>query len=191
MEKLQAARSDAERNHRTMLDAAAEALAEDPDASLLEVAQLAGLTRATLYRHFGSREGLVSALLDDALECAREAITAARVDEGTPLEALHRVIATVLSFGKRFRPVLLEGAERDAAFLSQRREVFAPVAQLIEQGQRTGAIRADLSTQWAVTALIALLAAAVRQSETRAEGDLTEEVFTTAVWGLAEPRPVN
>jgi AcrR family transcriptional regulator len=187
MERLPTARSDAERNRRTMLDAAAGVLARNPDASLLEVAHLAGLTRATLYRHFGSREGLLAALLDDALECAREAVTAARVDEGTALESLRRVIATILSFGNRFRPLLTDGAEQDPVFLRQRMEAFSPVVSVIERGQRSGVFRTDVSRQWAVTALIALLAAAVREAEALPDVDLSQAVFLTITRGLVEP----
>lgn len=179
-------RVDAERNRRMLLEAAAGALALDPDASLGEVARLAGLARATLYRHFNSREGLLAALHDDALTCAKEAITGAHVNEGTALEALHRVITGIVSFGGRFRPLLMEGAGRNPAFLKQREAAFLPVAAIIQRGQHSGEIRTDVSARWIVSALTALLAAAVRMDADLPERETVEIVFGTLASGVQE-----
>ncbi|MEM1316029.1 MAG: helix-turn-helix domain-containing protein, partial [Pseudomonadota bacterium] len=43
-----------------ILEAAFQLYARRPDASLAEVAQRAGVGRATLHRHFGSREALIA-----------------------------------------------------------------------------------------------------------------------------------
>lgn len=187
MEELPSARIDAERNRRTLLDAAAGALARNPEASLGEIARVAGLTRATLYRHFGSRESLLGALKDDALESAVEAVTAARVQEGSALTALHRVITAIVSLGARFWPLLMEGADRDPDFLRRREQVFAPVMDIIERGQGSGQIRADVSPQWAVTTLTVLLSAAVRQTRGDEDVGVAERVFETLAFGMQQP----
>ncbi len=187
MEGPSSARSDAERNRRVLLEAAAGALARDPDASLSEVARLAGLTRATLYRHFGSRERLLGALRDDALDSAVEAVAAARVEEGAALEALRRVITAVASLGGRFWPLLMEGVDRDPEFLRSRAQAFAPVLALIDRGQESGQIRTDVSAQWVVTALTALLAAAVRQAEGLQDPGIAERVFDLVAFGIQQP----
>lgn len=189
MQEVPSARIDAERNRRGLLEAAAGALARDPDASLGEIARLAGLTRATLYRHFGSREKLVDELRGDALESAAEAVAAARVDEGPPVEALRRVTAAIASLGGRFWPLLMEGADRDAEFLRLRAEAFAPVVEIIERGQASGQIRRDISAQWALTALMALLAAAVRQAKSSQDAGIAERVVDTIVFGIQQSPP--
>lgn len=177
-------RVDAERNRQGLLEAASGALALNPDASLNEIAHLAGLTRATLYRHFGSRENLVAVLRKDALACAHEVIASARIDEGTAEEALRRVVSGILSFGERFRPLLMEGAARDQEFLRQREAAFAPVAAIVVRGQQSGAIRGDISPQWVLTALTALLAAAVRAEPDVLNTDAAETVLTTLIFGV-------
>lgn len=184
MDASPSTRIDVERNRRILLDAAAGALALNPEATLSEVAQLAGLTRATLYRHFGSREKLIAVLREDALACAHEVITDARVHEGTAMEALRRVVNGILSFGGRFRPLLVEGAARDPDFLRQRDDAFAPVAAIIERGQQSGAMRKDLSATWVVTALTALLAAAVRAAPEMLNSDVAETVLATLITGI-------
>ena len=49
-------RADAERNIASILEAAVEALASDPDASMAEIARRAGVVRATIYMHFPTRD---------------------------------------------------------------------------------------------------------------------------------------
>lgn len=181
-------RSDAERNRRVLLDTAGAALAMNPEASLGEVAHLAGLTRATLYRHFGSRENLLVSLRQDAVSCAQEAIAGAQVDEGTSLEALRRVVDAILEFGGRFRPLLIEGAAQDPDFLREREEIFGPVIAIVERGQHSGEIRSDISPRWVVTVLTAILAAGVRAAPKMSNADTAEMVFSTLTLGICTRR---
>lgn len=184
-------RVDAERNRRMLLEAASGALARNPEASLGEVAKLAGLTRATLYRHFGSRENLLAELREDALACAQDVIAGARIDEGTAAEALGRVVSGIVSVGGRFRPLLMEGAARDPEFVRQRHEAFAPVATIVERGQLSGHIRSDISARWVTTALTALLAAAVRTAPEMTGADVAETVLDTLLFGIGSRYPQN
>ncbi|MDO5736949.1 MAG: helix-turn-helix domain-containing protein [Propionibacteriaceae bacterium] len=189
MEDPPPARIDAERNRRALLTAAAGALALDPDASLSEVARAAGLTRATLYRHFASRERLLTALREDALAAARGAVAAARVGEGTSLEALRRVITALVALGGRFWPLLADGAAGDPDFVRGREAVFAPVLGIVQRGQDAGEIRGDLRADWAVTALMAVLAAGVREARGSAEVDVADRVLNTIAFGIHLPEP--
>jgi AcrR family transcriptional regulator len=155
-------RSDAERNRRVLLNAAAEALAANPGASVAQVAQAAGLARATVYRHFRTRQDLLAAMRAEALVSAAEAIAGSRLDEGDPLAALRRAVEALASHGARFRALLVEGAELDPTFLQGRAEVLAPLHEVVRRGQEAGSIRPELPAQWVVTAMAALLAAGVR-----------------------------
>jgi AcrR family transcriptional regulator len=57
-----ASRSDAQRTHQLILHTAAAVLLADPAAGMERIAVEAGISRATLYRHFPSREALEAAL---------------------------------------------------------------------------------------------------------------------------------
>lgn len=188
----QAARSDAERNRRILLDAATGALARNPGASMAEVAREAKLTRATLYRHFGSREQLIGAMQEEALVRAREIIAGCRLEEGTALEALRRVVDAVVAQGARFGFLLTEGAEQDPDFTRERARVFAPLRDVVRRGQASGQIRADLSVEWIVAAVVSLLTAGVRTARSLppGAGPVDELVYRTLVEGVgAVARP--
>ena len=63
MATARATRSDAQRNHAAILDAAARLFATTDAVSLADVAVEAGVTRTTLYRHFADRDALTDALI--------------------------------------------------------------------------------------------------------------------------------
>jgi AcrR family transcriptional regulator len=155
-------RSDVERNRQALLAAAAEELARNPGASMVDIATAAHLTRATLYRHFGTREQLVEGLQAQALDHASRALADSRLEEGPALAALHRAIDVLAALGPRFRPLLVEGADLDPDFQARRAVVLDPLREVVRRGQAEGEIRADLTPEWVVTALASLLAAGVR-----------------------------
>ena len=121
-----ASRSDVERNRRTLLTAAAEELAHNPEASMADVARAAGLTRATLYRHFRNRQSLLEAIQTEALVRAAETLVACRIEEGTALEAFRCTIYELGSHSMRFRIVLMQAPDLNPGFLRQRVPVLAP-----------------------------------------------------------------
>jgi TetR/AcrR family transcriptional repressor of mexCD-oprJ operon len=178
-------RADAERNVKAIIDAAIGLLAAEPEASMERVAQAAGVGRATVYRHFASREHLVRAIHDRALQDARDAVLSSRPDEGPPREALERAIAAVLRVADRYR--LLRAIPREDAELRARaEEVGAPLVEVVERGQRDGTFRRDVPARWVAASLGALtqaVTAAIIDGEVR-EQDGTRLVMATLVDGV-------
>jgi AcrR family transcriptional regulator len=181
-------RADAERNMRSIIDAAIVLLAAEPEASMERVATAAGVGRATVYRHFASREHLVRAILEQALQDARDAVIGSRPDEGTPPAALSRAVGAILRVADRYR--LVRQIPRDDTELRQAaEEVGAPLIAIIERGQRSGDFRADLPPRWAAGALGSLIQAvtvALIDGEVR-DRDASRLVVTTFVDGIAAP----
>src|SRR3954468_1405487 len=70
-------RSDADRSVQAILEAALEALAGDPDASMAEIARRAGVVRATIYAHFPARDALLDAVMEPAVAQVAEGTAAA------------------------------------------------------------------------------------------------------------------
>src|SRR4029079_19691304 len=85
-------RADADRSVASILDAALEALASDPDTSMSEIARRAGVVRATVYVHFPTRTDLLDAVMDYAVGMVAEAMKSAEPQRGEPVEALVRVL---------------------------------------------------------------------------------------------------
>ena len=90
-------RADARRSVARILDAALDALASDPEASMAAIARRAGVVRATIYVHFPTREALIAAITERAIAEVSAAIESAEPARGEPAEALragdHRGVA--------------------------------------------------------------------------------------------------
>src|SRR5215213_6436655 len=85
-------RADAERSVARILDAAVDALASDPEASMAEIARRAGVVRATIYVHFPTREALLGAVTHRAIADVAEVIAATEPHRDGPADALARVV---------------------------------------------------------------------------------------------------
>ena len=133
-------RRHAQANRRRILDAARETLSTDLETTIDDIARAAGVARRTLYGHFASREELVTALGDDAVESLRQAFVAERNPAEASDLALARYITAVWGIGDRFRMLIALG-RRDLD--GDIRGALAPVrelaAELLAQGQRDGA----------------------------------------------------
>ena len=58
----------------SLLDVAAEVLVADPAASLAEVAEAAGIGRTTLHKHYATRDDLLTAVGNRALDLWEQAV---------------------------------------------------------------------------------------------------------------------
>jgi TetR/AcrR family transcriptional regulator, mexCD-oprJ operon repressor len=154
-------RADAERNLSRIIEAATALLAVKPRASMAEIAEASGLVRATLYRHFPTREELLQAIYSAALEDALAAILAAEPERGKVPDAIGRVVEELLVVGDRYQ--ILNAERRDYPELREQEEsVGAPLIALVQRGQREGELRDDLPLRWLVAALGTLVTEALR-----------------------------
>jgi TetR/AcrR family transcriptional repressor of lfrA len=87
------------RTRRAILDAAMTVLAEQPTASLGDIATVAEVGRSTLHRYFPERSDLLRALALHVHELSNAAIEHAEPDCGPPVEALRRVVECQLDLG--------------------------------------------------------------------------------------------
>ncbi|MFF5797835.1 TetR/AcrR family transcriptional regulator [Streptomyces albogriseolus] len=151
-------RADAERSREAVLDAAVRLLAERPDAGMAAIAAAAGVTRQTIYAHFGTRDALLEAVADRVTEEAMAVMDAAEVEDGPALDALLRLQDIGWLLFKR-HPVLLQlgtapaHAEADRA---RHEPVAARLTRLIEKGQAAGEFDPDPPAAWLVGAVTAL-----------------------------------
>jgi len=149
-------RADAERNRERILDHATMLLTEDPAIGMGDIAAASGIGRATLYRHFTTREELIHAIADRAIDETEHAIAASRLDEDTATEALLRLVTAMFDIGDRYGFLLaqitkVDRAEESGLQLEQR---FAgPVMALFERGRASGEFSRSLPPTWMITML--------------------------------------
>lgn len=141
-----APRADAERNRTRILDHAAKLLAADPDASMVQIAEASGVGRATLYRHFASREEVIEALRDRAFGRAQavivDALTHEDHDGKGPTERLRHLIAELLGLDDPYGLI----ADQDPHHHREAREAFEhTMLPLIEEAQRAGELTSEVS----------------------------------------------
>jgi len=173
-------RADADRSEARILDAAVDALAGQPEASMAEIARRAGVVRATVYVHFPTREALIAAVTERVMSEVVGVIVAAEPERGDPAEALRRVVTEAWrTLGRYHALVAINTQLPDAQLRDRHGAVFAALESLIERGQRTGAFRRDVPVAWHLSMLVALIHAA--SAELRAERLPAEEVEAALV----------
>jgi len=155
-------RADADRSVASILDAALEALASNPDSSMSEIARRAGVVRATVYVHYPTRTDLLDAVMDYAVGMVVEAMKSAEPQRGEPVEALVRVLAATWRQLAQFHGLLALNMGRLSAEELHRRHrpMLDQLEPLIKRGQKKGVFRRDLPVVWHLAVLRAIVHAA-------------------------------
>jgi AcrR family transcriptional regulator len=142
-------RSDAERNRRLVLEAAAQAFAEEGfDVGMAEIARRAGVGNATVFRRFPTKDALYEAIVDEKIAelCAAAAVATELPD---PWDALVRYLEATAELQARDRGFfqateqhLLEHPE----LLRRHRQILDLVDPLVLRAQEKGVLRDDVTT---------------------------------------------
>ncbi|MFF4601814.1 TetR/AcrR family transcriptional regulator [Streptomyces sp. NPDC001339] len=93
-------------NRRHILDVALTELLRTPDASMNQIARAAGVVRRTVYGHFPSRDALIAAIVDEAIEAVEQAHAVGREGVADPAEALARSLLAVSEVVDGYRLLL-------------------------------------------------------------------------------------
>jgi AcrR family transcriptional regulator len=185
-------RSDADRSVQAILEAALEALASDPEASMAAIARCAGVVRATIYVHFPTRESLLDAVMEHAVGQVAQATSNAEPTRGKPEEALERVLRATWQQLSQFHALLAINTARLSAKELHRRHlpVTSQFAPLVERGQKTGVFRRDVPVSWHLAVLRAIVhsASTELQSGRLSEAEVEQTVITTVLAAMAGPK---
>jgi AcrR family transcriptional regulator len=128
-------RSDARENRDRILAAARQALAEDGDTSMNQIAQRAGVGPGTLYRNYPNREALVLAIYQDEVDRLTGSVPELLAMLG-PRDALrHWTVELVGTMRKKhgLGDALSPGAHK----------TITETTQLLDAGKHDGTIRTD------------------------------------------------
>jgi AcrR family transcriptional regulator len=169
-------RSDAQRNAQRILDATAEVIASQPNASMQEIAKRARVSRVTLYHHFRSRDALMDALTDRSIGEVVAALENARPESTGAPEALQRVLLAAWQVIGRYRGLVIVNRRLPREELRARLEpALEPLRSVIRRGQESGAFDPDVPVDWLLGILLDLIHAASAQVSAGAMDEATAE----------------
>ena len=145
----------------TILDAALGVMAQNPGASLAEVAAEAGVGRTTLYRYFSTREALVAELALTAFEEMSAAVLPVYEQSLGGRAALEKIIEALAPLGDRFHFLWSEvNIYHDETVATSYTDMLSKLHRLIDAAKAEGAIAPDISSAWAIAAMDSLIWAA-------------------------------
>jgi TetR/AcrR family transcriptional regulator, mexCD-oprJ operon repressor len=158
-----------------ILDGAAELFASGGEqASMNEVAEAAGVARATVYRYFPNREALLDELAQTAVRDVDLRLASARIDAVPPEEGVARAVRALVDVGNLF-VVLARERPRSGADRFER-GLVEPLRQLVERGQASGDIRDDITAARLTESLIGLIVGMLTSTPALGREDMTATI---------------
>ena len=131
-----------------LLKALAIAIVDHPRATFKEIAQAAGVSKATLNRFCGTRDNLIEMLLNHGSVVINRVIADAGLAESAPLEALHCLIDDLLTH-RELLAFLAFQWRPDTLDLNAGGNRWLPYSDALdgffERGQREGVFRIDIA----------------------------------------------
>jgi AcrR family transcriptional regulator len=190
------ARPRSEQAHRAALDATVALLLEAgvEGDTLEEVAARSGVAKSTLYRHFGSREGLISA---SARCCVVEHPTP---DTGSLAEDLRYLFGRFTDGEEEenltaLLPLLIDSAKRDPEIEAIVHSVLAerkrPLRTVLQLAQLRGEISRDLDLYTALAMVVGPFTYRRMVEQREATPEFIETVLTGAIAALRATATVD
>lgn len=155
------------------MEAAIAVLNANAGATMSEIAIRAGVGRATLHRHFRTRDDLVRAI---GAQCVEEMNGAVREfdADAPPLERLRAMFDAVIPLGDRYSFLAFETADDDVLQAGYRTQILWTAA-LVEELKDAADIAPDVPTRWVVAQVDQLVWTAWKAVS---DGDLTAQEAT-------------
>ncbi|GHB05881.1 TetR family transcriptional regulator [Streptomyces termitum] len=177
-------RADAERSVRAILEAAERVLAEDPGASMEQIAAAAGVARTTIHRRFASRQALIEALASSAARRLARAVDDGRPDTAPPLVAMHRITANVLQVKGAWAFALGVAQDPDSEAAALQRDIAVRCVAVLKRAQDAGLIAPDADLDWVRRVYYALIGESLHGTDAPTDPDtLAARIIDTLLHG--------
>ncbi|MBP6019360.1 MAG: TetR family transcriptional regulator [Burkholderiaceae bacterium] len=177
------------RDRETLLLNLVNALADQPRASMGQLASIVGISRATLCRHFPSRDAMMLAMSEAGITSAEQALARARPNEGNSQHAIKRLIEELLPIAELYAYVDHQ-MRADEAVEARVQPLRTSLIALFQKWQESGELRVDLPAAWLVESMSALLrsAATMIRSGRLARRDAAQSVFDLLWQGMSKDK---
>lgn len=162
-----------------ILEAAFEVFSTNPGASLGDVAERAGVGRATLHRHYKSRKTLMVALRKQALAELDDAVEKATAGALSYADGLRLALGAIVPLAERQLFLANEPDEQDPEIAAAYRASQEELVAAIEQARAEGAFAAEIPASWIATAFDMLIYAAWTQVR---DGEATHRQAADLAW---------
>jgi len=162
-----------------ILEAAFDLLSRRPASTLADIADHAGVGRATLHRQFSSREALIAELSRVAIQELNAAIDHACKDATSHTDGLRRTLAAILPLGMRHGFLATEPVADDPEIAALLERDSTALRAEIEAARAEGLFAADVPTDWIVETFDAVIYAgwqSIRKQQ------LTPDQATRLAW---------
>jgi len=136
---------------RALMDSAATLMADNPGITFMEIAKNAGIGRATLYRHFSSREELIRALSLEAVQAVDKASEGIMEKATSFADAILMSLEAVIPLGNRYYFLTRLPELEDEEVLAHTSRHNAELLYLIKEAQKEGSIDSAVPAKWAAT----------------------------------------
>lgn len=172
-------RADGRRSRRRILDAAAASVLDSGDLRFSALARRAGVTRATVYRHFPTSEDLVREV---ARELAASYLTPllSRMDEVPMPQAWHMLAELVVTQSRQH--TALASAVGDVERLARAAVADEPIEAFLRRRRERGEVASELPDAWIARAVRALCLGALAEPDRPADEAI--ELLTRALTRL-------
>ncbi len=169
-----------------LVEAAFAVFSRDPSAPLAEVASQSGVGRATLHRHFSTRESLLTQLAQIAIAEMDEAVERACEGVESYTEAMRRTLEVLIPLGDRHGFLALQPINEVDELAKEYERQNEETREMIEGAKQENAFDLYVPTDWIVQTYEHLIYAAwesVRQ-ESVTPNQAAELAWRTLTVGL-------
>lgn len=135
-----------------IIEAAFAVLSKNASASLSDVAERAGVGRATLHRHFAGRDELIRALAKIASQEMDDAVEAACADATSYSEVARLALQALIPLGDRHGFLALEAFADDAEMQAEYAREQKETAEMVDAAKGEGLFDTSVPTSWIVQA---------------------------------------
>ncbi len=156
-------------------------------ASMNQVAEAAGVARATVYRYFPNRDALLDELIRIALDEVDCRLASARIDEVDPEEGISRSVRALVEVGDVFIVLTRERKRSDPE--QYERRLIVPMRRLFERAQKIGDIRGDIPSGRLSESFIGLIAGLLTSPAPLGTEDLIAMITTLFLDGARARGP--